>query len=143
MSRSPSNRHGRESRSSGTECSESGSERGKTSRANGSQTGVGPSIPTPRSHVPEQFEAGSDSELRQSNERTHTDLNLRPQGFMQPPPTELVAAPGSATFGGRPGITVAQRGAILASLAGRAGAQRGCHGGAVAGSRATPGASHG
>ena len=100
MSRSPSNRHGRESRSSGTECSESGSERGKTSRANGSQTGVGPSIPTPRSHVPEQFEAGSDSELRQSNERTHTDLNLRPQGFMQPPPTELVAAPGSATFGG-------------------------------------------
>ena len=106
MSRSPSNRHGRESRSSGTECSESGSERGKTSRANGSQTGVGPSIPTPRSHVPEQFEAGSDSELRQSNERTHTDLNLRPQGFMQPPPTELVAAPGSATFGGRPGIVV-------------------------------------
>jgi len=29
---------------------------------------------------------------------------------MQPPPTELVAAPGSATFGGRPGITGAQRG---------------------------------
>jgi len=99
MSHKSSDRHSYESKVSDNEHSEQSSERVKTSRARVSQIGVGPSIPTPRPHVPERFEAVSDSDLRRSNGKSQVGLTSRPQGFMQPPPTELVA-PGSATFWG-------------------------------------------